>query len=287
MKKVLIKLFLLSIIGNSFLNANPTKALVPYYYLPSEKNLKNESLSIAQYAYQLLYFGQTKESLNLAKLAVKLYKSDEKLWLILSEAQITNKLYEEALTSLKKAENINPKISEIHFAKANIYIKQKKLKEAKIALKTGLDIQPKNHNAIFQLGNVFLMEKDYFSAIKFFDQAIQIKPNFWQAINNKGLAYFEQDKIKLSINFFNKAISIEDNAEPLLGLASCIKKDDINLAISLVKKALKKDPNYANYDYREEQLWGEKIQKSTEKLFKNIELKKVVENAKTKKTKTP
>ena len=50
----------------------------------------------------------------------------------------------------------------------------------------------------------------------------------------------------------------------------------------MAKKALIKDPKYVEYDYRKEQLWGEKLQTSTEKLFENAELKKEVLFAKTK-----
>ena len=57
---------------------------------------------IGKNAYQLLYFGQYEESLNLAKLAVKINKTNEKLWLTLAEAQVANKLYEKALISLIK-----------------------------------------------------------------------------------------------------------------------------------------------------------------------------------------
>ena len=53
-------------------------------------------------AYQLLYYGQYEQSLNLAKLAVKINKTNEKLWLILAETQLANDLYEQALNSLKK-----------------------------------------------------------------------------------------------------------------------------------------------------------------------------------------
>ncbi len=112
-----------------------------------------------------------------------------------------------------------------------------------------------------------------------------IKPsklNLNLAINNKGLAYFEQDKINLSIEFFEKAISLEENAEPLLGLASCLRIQDINSAILLAKKALIKNPNYVEYDYRKEQLWGEKLQISTEKLLKNDKLEQDIRMAKLK-----
>ena len=126
------------------------------------------------------------------------------------------------------------------------------------------------------------MEKNYLGAIKLFDKSIKIKPDFWQAINNKGLAYFETNNVDLSIKLFENAISIQENAEPLLGLASCIRVNDTELAIQLAKKALAKDPKYVNYDYRKEQLWGEKLQVSTEILLKNKQLKKDVILAKSK-----
>ena len=282
MKKIFPRILCIFLLINSVLQAEKAKALVPYYYFPTRKNLEKESLSIGKYASQLLYFGQIKDSLNLAKLAIQINKTNEKLWLILSEAQIANKLYKDALTSLKEAQKINSNISEIYFAKSSIYMQQLKFKDAKIALEAGLKIEPNNHRGIFQLGNIFLIEKNYSSAINFFDKAIKIKPDFWQSINNKGLAYFEQDKINLSIKFFKNAISLEENAESLLGLASCLVLEDINEAILLAKKALSKDPNYVEYDYRKEQLWGEKLQKATENLFKNGQLQKDIKLAKSK-----
>jgi len=45
---------------------------------------------------------------------------------------------------------------------------------------------------------------------------------------------------------------------------------------------LAKDPKYVNYDYRKEQLWGEKLQASTEILLQNEQLQKDVKLAKSK-----
>ena len=282
MKKFLKKIICVSLISFYFLKIDQVQSLIPYYYFPTVKNLQKESSSIGKNAYQLLYFGQYEESLNLAKLAVKINKKDEKLWLILAEAQIANKLYNEALDSLNEAERINSSIVEIYFAKSNVYIQISQLKNAKSALEKALRIEPNNHKTIFQLGNIFLMEKNYSQAIELFDKSVKIKSNFWQAINNKGLAYFEKDNINLSIKLFEKAINIEENAEPLLGLASCLRIKDITLALKLTKKALTKDPNYVDYDYRKEQLWGEKLQNSTETLLKNDQLKTDVIIAKSK-----
>ena len=282
MKKFLKNIIFFCLISFYFFKIEQVQSLVPYYYFPSIKNLQKESLSIGKNAYQLLYFGQYKKSLNLAKLAVKINKKDEKLWLILSEAQVANKLYKSALNSLNNAQNINSNISEIFFAKSGIYLKISQLKNAKTALEEGLKLEPNRHEAIFQLGNIFLMEKNYSDAINFFDKALKIKPDYWQAINNQGLAHFEKNNINLSVKLFEKAISIEENAEPLLGLASCLRIKDIQLAVQLAKKALTKDPNYVNYDYRTEQLWGENLQTSTEILLQNDQLEKEVILAKSK-----
>jgi len=282
MKKFLKKLIYFSFTLFYLFHIGKVQSLVPYYYSPTKKNLEREGLSIGKTAYQLLFFGQYEQSLNLAKLAVKINKRDEKLWLILSEAQVANKLYKNALISLNKAQKINPKNSEIYILQGNIYLKTSKLQKAKTALETALKFESKNYKAIFQLGNILLMEKNYLEAIKLFDQSVKIKPDFWQAINNKALAYFEKNNINLSINLFEQAISIEENAEPLLGLASCLRNKDIQLALQLTKKALMKNPKYVNYDYRKEQLWGEKLQTSTEILLQNDKLEADVILAKSK-----
>jgi len=282
MKKFLTKIIFIYLIIFPFFKMNKVHALIPYYYFPSVKNLQKESLSIGKNAYQLLYFGQYEDSLNLAKLAVRINNKNQKLWLILSEAQIANKQYKNALISLNNAIRINPKESEVYFAKSNVYLKLAELKKAQSSLKKGLEIQPNNHKAIFQLGNILLMEKKYSRAIKLFDKSVKIKPNFWPAINNQGLAYFEQDKMTESMNFFKKAIAIEENAEPLLGLATCLRFQDIKLALELVRKALKKEPKYVNYEYRQEQLWGNKLQTSVEILLQNDQLKKDILEAKSK-----
>ena len=282
MKKFFKKVILIFLISFYFLKGEKVLSLIPYYYFPTTKSLQKQSSNIGKNAYQLLYFGQYEESLNLAKLAVKINNNDEKLWLILAETQIANELYKKALNSLNKAQNINSSLVEIYFAKSNVYIQISQLKNAKSALETALRIEPNNYKTIFQLGNIFLMEKNYSEAIKLFDKSVKIKPDFWQGINNQGLAYFEKDNINQSIKLFENAISIQDNAEPLLGLASCIRIKDITLALQLAKKALIKNPNYVDYDYREEQLWGEKLQSSTEILLKNKQLQNDVNLAKSK-----
>ena len=67
MKKFFKKIICFSLISFSFLKVEEVKSLVPYYYFPSNKNLQKESLSVGKNAYQLLYFGQYEQALNLEK----------------------------------------------------------------------------------------------------------------------------------------------------------------------------------------------------------------------------
>ena len=151
MKKFVKLTIWFSLIFFYFFQIEIVRAIVPYYYFPTIKNLEKQSLYIGKNAYQLLYFGQYEDSLYLAKLAVKINPKDEKLWLILSETQVANKLYKNALISQNKAEQINSNISEIYFAKSNVYLKISQQTKAKNALEKGIKIEPNNHKAIFQL----------------------------------------------------------------------------------------------------------------------------------------
>ncbi len=278
-KLLILKIIFLQLIGLSLFQVKKTNAFIPYYQLPSKKFLNLNGSKIGKNAYQLLYFGQLKEALALAKLAISLNPEDVNLWALLADAQINNKLFDDALLSIKKGKSIDPLVSELYFAEGSIYISQNKNQKAKKSLEQGLEIQPKNTTALFQYGNIFLMEKNYKKALIEYNKIIEIKANYWQAINNKGLIYFELDNKFLAINNFTKAIEIEKNAESMLALAVSLKNTNKKKSILLVKEALQKNPNYVSFKYREEQLWGEKLQKATKELFKLEELKKDISNA--------
>ena len=274
-KKLLIfKIIFLQTIGISIFQIKKLNAFIPHYSLPSKKFLKLNGSEIGKNAYQLLYFGQFKEGLALAKLATSLNPENVNLWALLAEAQISNKLFDDALLSIEKGKLLNPLVSKLYFAEGSIYLNQNKTQKAKKSLKQGLKIQPENTNALFQYGNIFLMEKNYKKALSKYNKIIEINANFWQAINNKGLIYFEQGEILLAINNFTKAIQIEKNAESMLALGASLKNTDKKKSILLVREALQKNPNYVSFKFREEQLWGEKLQSATEELFKLKELEK-------------
>ena len=52
--------------------------------------------------------------------------------------------------------------------------------------------------------------------------------------------------------------------------------------MNLAKNALKSNPKYVLKEYQAKQLWGKKLQKSAQLLFRNREMKRVVKEAKQK-----
>ena len=83
---------------------------------------------------------------------------------------------------LLKSEKINPKISEIYFAKSSIYIKNSELNKAKIALKSGLEIKPDN---LMQFFNRQYFTENYLKAIKKFNEAIKLNQIFGKQLTIK------------------------------------------------------------------------------------------------------
>ena len=279
MKKIISKILLTLIISINFIEMDRATAIVPYYYMPSGQVLEKNSLIFADRAYYLLSIGRLNEGLQLAKLALSFDQSNEKLWAILAEAQIRNNLLKDALESIKKGKSLNSENSDFYFVESSIYLQSKKLKKARKTLESGLILDPKNTFALFQLGNIFLMEKNYKEALKTFERAVKIKSNFWEVINNIGLAYYELDEKYFAEINFNRAISINRNGETLLALAVTLQNKDPEQSILLSKEALKLNPSFVSLEYREEQLWGEKIQKATQQLFKSQELENDIDLA--------
>ena len=128
------------------------------------------------------------------------------------------------------------------------------------------------------------MLNNYNSALIAFQKSSEINSDFWQSINNEGLVLYELNNVKEAISKFRSALKISNNAEPMLALAIVLYTSENKSieALSLAKNALISNPKYVSKEYQAKQLWGKKLQKSAQLLFKNKEMKKVVKEAKEK-----
>ena len=273
----------LSLIDYCLINKS-SHAFFPTINEPSQKEFKSTSIQIARTAIQLIQLNQNDEAIKLLELAIKLNPKEKDLWISLAEAQVRSDKSYKALSSLEKAIKLNPKEQNIYFTKSSIYMDLNDPKKAKIYIKRGLSINKNNEKGYFQLGNAEIMLKNYQSALIAFQKSSRLNSNFWQSINNEGLVLYELNNFKKAISKFKSALKISNNAEPMLALAIVLYSLDNKSieAINLAKNALKSNPKYISKEYQGKQLWGGKLQKSAQVLFKAKEMKKVVTDAKEK-----
>ncbi len=276
-------LLCISLVENSII-PRKSSAFVPKINEPSQQELQSTSIKIGKTAIQLIQLDQNKEAIKLLKLAVNLNPQESDLWLSLAEAQIRSDQKDEALSSLNQALKLKPKEQNIYFTKASIYMDLNDPKKARNSIKKGLLINKNSEKGYFQLGNAEIMLKNYKSAIVAFRKSSQINSKFWQSINNEGLILYELNNIKEAISKLKLALEISNDAEPMLALAIVLFSTDnkSDESMSLAEKALKSNPKYVSRDYQAKQLWGEKLQKSAQLLFKTKKMKKVVREAKEK-----
>ena len=265
-----------------FIISKSSKAFFPKINEPSQEELESTSIQIRNTAIQLIQFGQNDEAIKILKLAIKLNPRETDLWISLAEAQIRSSKKYEALSSLNEAIKLNPEEENIYFTKASIYMDLNDPQKAKISIKKGLSINKKNERGYFLLGNSEIMLNNYKSALLAFKKSSKIDSKFWQSINNEGLILYELNDIKEAINKFRIAIQISNDAEPMLALSIAlfsINNKSIE-SIKLAKNALKSNPLYVSKNFQEKQLWGKKLQKSAQILFKIKEMQKAVREAK-------
>ena len=272
------------VLFESFIITKSSNGFFPRINEPNKHELESTSIQIGKTAIQLIQFGQTNEAIKLLKLAVKLNPKEKELWTSLAEAQIRENEHYKALSSLDKAIKLNPYEDSVYFNKASIYIYLNNPQKAKSTIKKGLSINKNNARGYFQLGNSEIMLNNYKLALSAFKESSKIDSNFWQSINNEGLVLYELNNSEEAILKFKSALKISNNAEPMLALAVALFSSNKKTSDSLrlAKQALKTNPQYVSKNYQAKQLWGKKLQKSAQLLFKIQEMKKVVDEAKEK-----
>lgn len=261
--------------------ALPSRAIVPYVYLPTEEELKGSSLGIGRTAAQLLQLNQPREAAQLAALAVRLQPDDERLWSVLAEAQLRSEQLNAASKSLAKAKSLNPDNAGLWFAEAAIALRSERPKEAISLLDRGLQLDPENSAAYFDLGNARIMQDELKLALTAFEKATSIKPAFWEALNNQALVLYEMGNRDEAIRRWRQVLTIDANPEPMLALAAALHAQGRNQpeAIALAKKALAGEPNYVLPPHQQEQLWGTRIRAAAAQLLDREDLREVVERA--------
>ncbi len=263
--------------------ALPARALVPFVYLPQEKELEGAGLGIAQAAARLLRLGQAEDAARLAELTVQLLPEDPRGWVLLAEAELRSNQTDKAVVALSRAKELDPDNAGIWFAEGSLALRNGKPEDAVGLLRKGLELDSKNAGAYFDLGNAQILLGNNAAALGSFEKASGLRKDFWEAINNQGLVLFESGRTNDAIGRWQRVLKIKpDIAETSLAIAAALfdrNPADRAEALRLAESALAEEPNYVKESFQKEQLWGPRLREVTGRLLALPELKPAVERA--------
>lgn len=279
-----LSLLTLPLLSTLLLGSVPAaQAMVPYVYIPREKELAGAGLGIAQAASRLLRLGQAEDASRLAELTVRLLPDNPQSWVLLAEAHLRNSKTDKALYALSRAKQLDPNNPGIWFAEGALALRNSKPADAVGLLRKGLQLDPKNASAYFDLGNAQLLLGDPGAALGSFERASGLRKDFWEAINNQGLVLYEAGRTPEAVGRWRRVLKIKaDVAETTLALATALHdggEANRGEAVRLAEAALASDPNYVLDAFQKEQLWGPKLREAARRLLSLPELKAAVERA--------
>lgn len=248
------------------------QALLPYTLPLDAEQLQADGLSLAQDAAQLAQFQQYDEALARAQLAVQLAPTNPQVLALLGSLylQVSEPQPAAAIAALEQAKQLEPDNALVHFALGSAYFSETEYLRAARSLEAGLRIEPNNPGALFDLGNAYYKLNRYDQAIDQYQAAVEQDESFWPAVNNIGLVLFERGNADGAIAQWRASLQLaEGEAEPQLAIAAALYSQgkQTEEAIRLATEALERDSRYANLEFLQEQLWGERLLGATEALF--------------------
>ncbi len=259
------------------------QAVLPYIPKLDSGKLEAQGLQLLQDAVQLIRFQQYDLALPRAELATQLASGNYETWFILGSLYVQEKKLNKGVKALEKAEALAPKEEEgILFSLGNAYFQQGDYEAARDKLEAGLKIKQNSPEALFDLGNTYLKLSEFDQAIESYETAFAQEATFWPALNNVGLVEYEQGDREKAIEKWQSVLKVDGKQpEPQLALAVALfTEGDVKKGIELGKAALAIDNRYADIQFLQDNLWGEKLIEDTRKFLNNPQIQEMVSNFK-------
>lgn len=256
------------------------QAVLPYIPELDSEKLELQGLQLLQEAVQLIRFQQYDLALPRAELATQLAPENFDVWFILGSLYLQQEKVDKGVKILKKAENLAPEEPGILFRLGNAYFQQGNYELAREKLEQGLEIENNSPDALFDLGNTYLKLAKFDDAVEAYEKAFAHEATFWPALNNVGLVEYEQGDRIGAIARWESVIEVDgEQAEPQLALAVALfTQGEVEQGLELGKAALELDKRYADIQFLEENLWGEKLIEDTREFLNTPQIQEIVSN---------
>ena len=132
-------------------------------------------------------------------------------------AYLNKGMFDQAITELKKALEIDPNLAEAYTTLGAAYAGKGMLDKAIAEFKKAIEINPNYAMAHNDLGIAYLDKGGMLNeAITEFQKAIEIDPNYAEAHNNLAVSYYYKGEYSLAIKHCDKLIELGYEVNPEL-----------------------------------------------------------------------
>ncbi len=165
----------------------------------------------------------------------------------LGHALLNEKRFEEAVTKLKRAIEINPHYSKPQNNLGNAFSELKKYDEAIQHYRQAIIIEPNYAEAFNNLANAFRQKGQQQEAIAYYKEAIRLNGEYGEAHFNLGIILSQQSQFEEAIRQYQKALKINPEfTQAHNNLASLLaQRGDVEGAIIHYRQAITIDPEFA------------------------------------------
>ena len=151
-----------------------------------------------------------------------------------------------ALVMIRKAIELEPLSSEVHYHLAKIYYLQGNWDLAETEYQQSLKLKPEHIGAYVDLAQMYMQQRLWEKALEQYKMILKFRVEFPGVYNNMANIYLRQDRQDEAIKYFNKAITLQDDfVLAHFGLGRALwKTGQVNEALKEFEKAIQLEPDY-------------------------------------------
>jgi tetratricopeptide (TPR) repeat protein/TolB-like protein len=116
---------------------------------------------------------------------------------------------EKAVDAAKKAEQLNGKLPEVHFALGSAYAVTGQTVQAIAEDKRALELAPNSDEAYRRLGNAYMANGQKAEAIQALEKAVELNPYYWYNQSGLGNAYYRFGEMDKAVKAFQQIVQLE------------------------------------------------------------------------------
>jgi len=184
-------------------------------------------------------------AINFFDRSIKIDDSQAVVWSNRALALMGINQYEDALSSVNQALELNPNFVDAIYNKANILSKVGRFNEALIYIEGYLKLKPMQYLGWSFKAKIHIALKQLDYAINSYQEALRLEPNSLEVLVNLGMALSDNNLFEESLNYFDKALLLHPNFWQALQnkAVSFDRMGKFDKARECVKEALRVNPD--------------------------------------------